>query len=153
MNTIYKTQMTVHADVENVWDAITQQRFVKDFFPEIKKDLSNLSDYVFRTHKNTERLLPAYMLPNHVIGWAKGGATDIRLPRKDVNANIKTIDIELIAKGENTKIKIEVDYSPKFDKNFFLAHRCVRGLMEIKLAILKQEIEANNNQGWTSEFA
>lgn len=198
MNVTYKTQITIHADVDSAWGVIARQNFSQDYFPEIKKnfsgmsdyvfsthkntdrvmpsytapnpaiewamgvigrqnfsqdyfpeiktDLSGMSDYVLRTHKNIDRVLPSYTIPKKAIGWVTGGSNDIRLTRKDVHANIEAIDIELIEKGEYTTIKIEVAYAPKLDKNFFLAHRCVRGLIKTKLAVLKQELEENNSE-------
>ena len=154
MKTTYKAQITVQTDVEEAWNAITQKNFVKEFFPEIKKDISNLGEYVLRTHKNLEQLAPSYMVLNQAIGWANSGTTEIKLPRKDVDANIESIDILLINKGEYTTVKVEVNYSPKIGKNFFLAHRCVRGLIAIKLAVLKKDLELNNNQiGWSPAIA
>lgn len=154
MNTSYKTKIKVHADIASTWNAISRTNFAKDFFPEIKKDLSVMGEYVRSTHKNAGQTNPDYMIPRQAIGWTTGGGTRIELPRKDLHANIESIDVQLIDDGNNTVVTVEIIYAPDFDRNFLFAHRCVRGLTNIKLAVLKQDLEANNHQaGWETALA
>ena len=149
MNTQYKSKITVYADIESVWNSVTQPGFIKNFFPEIKKDLSEMGKYVRATHPNPNEVSPVYAIPQRALGWTSGAGIQIALPRKDVKANIESIDIRLVAKGAKTQIIIETDYSPKLDRNFWFAHRCIRGLINIKLAVLKRNLEADrNNVAW-----
>ena len=79
-----------------------------------------------------------YAISGQAIGWNKVAGTDIRLPRKDVNANIDAVDIKLEELGNYTKVIVVVTYDPRIvDKHFILAHRCIRGLFGIKLNVLK----------------
>ena len=154
MNTTYKTQIKVQADINSTWNAVTQSSFAKAFFPEIKKDLTCMGEYVRKTHKNAEQVLPSYMIPHRAIGWTTGAGTTIELPRKDVHANIESIDLQLDEQGNNTIVSIEVVYAPNIDKHFFFTNRCVKGLMDIKLAVLKQDLETDSHQaGWEAALA
>lgn len=154
MNTTYTAQTTIYTDIEDTWEAITQPSFVKEFLPEIKKNLTELGTYVRNTHSSVDRVQPCYAIPGQAIGWNKVAGVDIRLPRKDVNANIDAVDIKLEEHGNNTRVIIEVTYNPRFGKHFILAHRCIRGLFGIKLNVLKNELEANNDRAQlTPSFA
>lgn len=145
MNTQYKSQIMVYTDVESAWNAVTQANFIKNFFPEIKKDLSKMGQYIQTMHRNPNEIAPVYMIPRRALGWTSGAGIQIELPRKDVQANIESIDIRLESKGAKTQIVIETVYAPKLDRNIWFAHRCIRGLMNIKLAVLKRDLEANRN--------
>ena len=142
MNTTYKTKTTINASIENAWEAVTHVTFVKEFLPEIKKNINKVSPYVRATHRNAEHVQPCYAVYGQAIGWNKVAGTDIRLPRKDVNANIDVVDIRLEERGKNTRVIVEVTYNPTLGKNYLLAHRCIRGLFGIKLNVLKKELEA-----------
>lgn len=146
MNTTYTAKTTINADIEDTWEAITQPNFVKEFLPEIKKNMNELSAYVRNTHRNAESVQPTYAVRGQAIGWNKVAETDIRLPRKDVNANIDAVDIKLEERGNYTRVIVEVTYNPRIGKNFMLAHRCIRGLFGIKLNVLKKELEADTNR-------
>ena len=154
MNTFFKTHVTVQTDIESTWNAVTQPDFIKEFFPEVKKDLSCMGEYVRNKHQNAGQESPEYMIPYRAMGWTSGAGTVIKLPRKDVHANIESMDIQFTAKGGYTTVSIEVVYAPNFDKHFFFAHRCIRGLMNIKLAALKQDLESDHHQtGWETALA
>lgn len=154
MNTTFNTHINIHADIDSIWNAVTRPNFANEFFPEIKKDLSVMGKYIQSTHKNAASVLPEYMVPNRSLAWTTGAGTTIELPRKDIHANIESIDIQLEEKGKNTVVSIEVVFAPDFDNHFFFAHRCIRGLMNIKLAVLKQELETDSHQaGWEAALA
>lgn len=154
MNITHKTTIKIQADQMQVWEAITQTRFVQDFLPEVKKDLTGMGEYVRNTHQNTQRVLPAYAVTGKNIAWNAVNGTTIALPRKDTQANIEMVDIQLQAQGDFTKVTIEVNYNPKFGKNFFETQRCLRGLFGIKLNVLKQELEADlqEDYNWAPAF-
>jgi hypothetical protein len=146
MNTTYTAKKTINADIEDAWKAITQSSFVKEFFPEIKKNMNELSTYIRNTHRNAELVQPCYAVHCQAIGWNKVNGTVIRLPRKDVNAHIDAVDIKLEERGHYTRVIVEVTYNPRIGKNFILAHRCIKGLFSIKLSVLKKELEADTNR-------
>ena len=154
MNTTYKTKIKVHAGIASTWKTITQADFVKDFFPEIKKDLSAMGEYVRSTHKNAGQTNPDYMIPHRAAGWTTGAGTRIELPRKDVHAIIESIDLQLADSGNSTVVAIEITYAANFDRHFLFAQRCVRGLINTKLTVLKQELETDSHQaGWETALA
>ena len=72
MHINYKTKTTIHADPEVVWAAITETDFTKDYFPEIKKDLSAMGEYVQRTHQRRDTVSPDYVIPGQAMGWTNG---------------------------------------------------------------------------------
>lgn len=154
MNTTYETHINIHADIDSTWNAVTRPNFVKEFFPEIKKDLSRMGKYIQSTHKNAASVLPEYMVPHRSLGWTTGAGTVIELPRKDIHANIESIDIRFEEKGRNTTASMEVVFAPDFDNHFLFVHRCIKGLMNIKLAVLKQDLETDSHQaGWEAALA
>ena len=64
------------------------------------------------------------------------------------------VEIQLEADGASTKVTILVAYNPKLGKNFFRTHRCVRGLFNIKLDVLKKYFETNFKEvDWVPAFA
>ena len=153
MNTHYRKEVSIHADQAVTWAAITQTRFVQDFLPEIKKDLDIMGEYVRHTHPRSDQVGPDYVAPGQAIGWSTGAGTAIRLPRKDVEANIESVDIKVEGQGEYTKVTIEVNYRPELGNRFVLARRCVRGLFGMKLDILKKDLEANTETQLIPAFA
>lgn len=137
MNIFYQTETYVTADVKSVWDIIKRSDFVHDFFPEIKK----------RQGKNQtikQAVLPSYAILEKFINWTHGSGLDISLQRNDLQANIESIEIGLEPKSMGTKVKLKVIYAPNLDKDFIFVNRCVRELMKMKLAVLKQDV---NNRG------
>lgn len=154
MNTTFTKEITIRADAATTWAAMNQTRFVKDFLPEVKKDLQGMGEYVLRTHPNADQVAPDYVASGEAMGWSTGAGTAIRLPRKDVEANIESVDIRVEDQGEYTKVRIEVNYAPDFDKHFILAHRCVRGLFGMKLNVLKKDLESSSKQiDWMPAFS
>ena len=153
MNTTYTKEVSIHADQATTWEAINQTRFVKDFLPEVQKDTDGFGEYVRQTHRRIDQVGPDYVAPGHAMGWSAGAGTAIRLVRKDVEANIESVDIQVEGQGEYTKVRIEVNYNPEFGNRYFLARRCVRGLFGFKLDILKKDLETNNKIDWVPAFA
>ena len=89
------------------------------------------------------------MIPYRAIGWTTGAGTAIDLVRKDLHANIESIDFQLIDKENHIVVAVEVTYAPDRDRKFFFTHRCIRGLINIKLAVLKQDLDTNKHYtGW-----
>lgn len=153
MNTTYTNQISIKADAETTWQAITQTRFVQDFLPEVKKDLKGMGEYIRRTHPNAALVAPDYVVAGRAMGWSTGAGTAIRLPRKDVEAHIESVEVRIEPRGEYTRVTFEVQYAPEFGKHYFLAHRCVRGLFNLKLNVLKKDLEAQQQTDWVPAFA
>lgn len=154
MNTSYLTQIKIRTDIETVWNAVTQPTFTPAFLPEIKKDLSGMGEYIRKTHRNAAHVFADYMIPHRAMGWTTGAGINIALPRKDVYTNIESIDFRFIEKSSHTIVTIEVIYTPKLNKHYFFVHRCIRGLMNMKLKVLKQELETDTHQaGWETALA
>jgi len=129
MKSKFKAHIFIQEDINTVWNEISSYSFVKNYLPEVRG--------------NKE---PSYIIPLYNVGWSNGFGKIFTLPRKDVKGNLEYINIEIRAKRQNTWITIEVSFSPYFGKNYFLAHKCIRGLFSHKLKVLKQEIERKNIQ-------
>jgi hypothetical protein len=142
MKMTYRAHTNIHASAAAVWDAITDESFVKEFLPEVKKESEAKSQYIQATHQNASVVLPSYAVKGESIGWNSGAGKVIRLPRKDTPANIEAVDIQLNEFEGYTKLTIEVSYDSKLDYRFFVTQRCVHGLFNIKLNVLKQDIES-----------
>ena len=153
MKTTYTKEITIAADVATTWDAITAPRFVKDFLPEIKKDLQGMGEYVKATHPRMNHVGPDYVAHEEAIGWSAGAGTAIRLPRKDVEANIEAVDIQVEGQRGFTKVRIDVQYAPEVGNRYILARRCVRGLFGMKLDVLKKDLEKHTEIDWVPAFA
>lgn len=131
----YKAHTTIDASTNAVWNAIIRQNIIND-----AQHISLGS--------------PSYVDQDLVIGWVTGAKTSIRLPHNEVDANIEAVEIQLEAQGDTTKVTILVAYNPKFDKNFLLAHRSVRGLFGTKLNVLKRNFESDSQHtAWGPAFA
>ena len=141
MNLTHTAKMTIQADADTIWEAITRNDFVKDFLPEVRKNIQTMGDYAQATHRNAKDVLPAYAVTGQAIGWNTVTGTTIALPRKDTPANIEAIDIQLNETARGTTVTIEVEYNPEFGQNFFETRRCLKGLFGIKLNVLKRNLE------------
>lgn len=153
MKSTYKAKTTIYAEPDAVWAAMTETDFTKDYFPEIKKDLSAMGEYVQRTHQRRDTVSPDYAIPGQAMGWTTGASTKIRIPRKDVEANIQAIDVQIVLRGENTQIAIEVTFDPEFNTNLVFVCHCVRAMVNAKLKALKQDIETNCRVDWDAVMA
>ena len=154
MNITFTKEIIIQSDQSSTWEALRQPGFAKDFLPEIKKDLQGMGDYIRRTHPNAALVAPDYVVPGFAMGWSAGAGTAIRLPRKDVDARIESVDIRVDSVGSYTKVTIEVNYSPDLGKHFFLASHCVRGLFSMKLDVLKKDLENSSKQiDWMPAFS
>ena len=143
MSSCYISKIKIAVEPSQIWLTIIQQDFVRHFLPEINRDFSNVkSETPLYFHLNPNKLLPAYVIPGITISWDNNANTAIRLIRKDLNANISSIDIDLAAADGYTKVTLEVNYKPKLDANFFLTHASVRSLFSNKLRVLKNDIES-----------
>lgn len=143
MNTTYKKTINIQADIDTTWEAITATQFAAEFLPEVKKDITGMGQYVQHTHRNAERVMPAYVTPGQAIGWTAQAGNRIELPRQDTQAKIQAVDIEVTDRGEYTEVTIEVNYQPRLDRMFFETRRCLNGLFDIKANVLKNDLETN----------
>lgn len=153
MNTIYTASKTIQADIQEVNTLFAQATMAADYFPEIHKDASDISAYIRTTHKHPNQVFPDYQIPYQGLGWTTGGGTSIRLPRKDINANIQSIDVEFKTVGEKTRIAIRVEFEPYTVTEAIVTARHVRMMIANKLNAIKNNLEANKHQGWAPAFA
>ena len=142
MKTTYRAHKIIYASAAGVWDAITEESFVKEFLPEVKKNGEASSPYIQATHQNGSVVSPSYAVKGQSIGWNSGAGKVIRMPREDSPVNIEAVDIHLNAFKDHTKVTIEVSYDSKSGNRFFAAHRSVAGLFNNKLNVLKRDIES-----------
>ena len=144
MNIRYTTQINIHADMDTTWQAITHESFTKDFLPEVKRNTQGMSEYIQTTHKNSRRVSPSYVIPGRAVSWNANLGTVIRLTRKDIHAQVETVEIRLEEQGAYTKVMLNVDYQHKLGRGMILAFKCIRGLFKIKLSVLKKELEMDH---------
>lgn len=149
----YKAHKTIKAGIQEVTGFFNQKNMAHDYFPEVHKDTKSFSNYVFQTHKHPYQVTPDYRIQGIGLGWTTGGGTYIRLPRKDINAEIQAIDIEYKSVGENTKIIINVEFNPAMNLKGFVAMSHIRMMVNNKLNAFKNDIEVNQHQGWLPAFA
>ena len=148
----HTAKVTINADITTTWDAITENGFVKDFLPEVQKDITGMGEYVQRTHQNATRVMPAQVTPGQFIAWTTQAGTRIELPRQDTQANIQAVEIQLKEKGVFTEVTIEVNYNPDMNTKVFETRRCLKGLFGIKLNVLKNDLEAEQHMQWAPAF-
>jgi len=63
----FKAQTDITIDSSVVWNTIKDRQFIKDFLPEIYKDISGMSLAEFALDKNGFDLMPSYSVPNKTI--------------------------------------------------------------------------------------
>lgn len=142
MTSRYSYQTTISATPSDIWQLLTQQNFVKQYLPEVKRKPSDIrSTAPYRYHQNTDNILPAYTVVEKTISWDNISHA-LTLTRKDLKANIDSVTIVLIAEAGDTKVMIEVIYQPKVDSKLLLTHASVRNLFSHKLDVFKQDIES-----------
>ena len=143
MKSRFTGQIRIAADPPRIWQTLTQQRFVEQYLPEIQSNLADISSTApYTYYQNQGEILPAYTVVEKTICWNHTSKTLIRLTRSDLNANISSVEIELIAEGEMTKVIIEVNYQPTLDRYFLLTRASIRSLFQNKLNVLKRDIES-----------
>jgi hypothetical protein len=141
----FKTQTTINVDSNTAWDAISSRRFVKDFLPEIYKDILGLNLFYLARHKNALEVMPAYVVPNKTIHWNSNANTAIELSRRDLKVNIKHVEINIEKRNHATNISIAVEYDSRFGANFVLIRKIIKYLFSHKLTVLKQNLETNRH--------
>jgi len=138
----YKSQCHIAVSPDEVWSTISRSAFVKDFLPEIGRDICKLTLFTLAMHKHPFDVMPAYMIPNKIISWDVDANTSIELARRDLVAEIKHIDITLHDSGNGTAVRFEVQYETRLSSTFLQTERSIRGLFNQKLNLLKQDLES-----------
>jgi len=141
----FKAHTTIAANKDTTWNAVSSSCFVKDFLPEVYKDISGLSFSYLAMHKNDLVVMPAYVVPTKTIHWNNNSTTSIKLARNDLNVTIDHIEISLEAKGDSTIVMIEVEYDSRLGAEFMLIKNIIQTLFSHKLTILKQDLEKNKH--------
>lgn len=142
MTSRYKYQTTISATPSDIWQLLTQQNFVKQYLPELKRKPSDIrSTAPYSYHQNTDNILPAYTVVEKTISWDNISHA-LTLTRKDLKANIDSITIDLIPEAGDTRVMIEMIYQPRIDSKLLLTHASVRNLFRHKLDVFKQDIES-----------
>jgi carbon monoxide dehydrogenase subunit G len=149
----YQAQINIAATTDEVWKAIIQPEFTRDFLPEVNRSFAKLTLFKLAMHKNAYNVMPAYMVRNKTISWDTNANTSIELARKDLAATIHNIDINLRDKGNRTLVTIEVDYATKLNSTFLQIERTIRGLFKHKLDILKQDLESTKQERYQMQPA
>jgi len=141
----FKAQTTINVDSNTAWDAVSSTRFVKDFLPEIYKDILGLNLFYLARHKNGLEVTPAYVVPNKTIHWNSNANTAIELARRDLKVNIKHVEINIEKGNHATNVSIEVEYDSRFGANFMLIRKIIKSLFSYKLTVLKADLETNRH--------
>lgn len=141
MKITYAASTTIHADKEAVATFFQHSDLSRDYFPEVKKDISNMSTFVRAMHKNPDHVFPDYMVADTGFGWTSRIDTRIQFPNKDVDAVITAIDVEYDAQGCNTRVRVTVSFEAKFNTEFFVIARSIHAMVNAKLQAFKEDIE------------
>ena len=153
MNTTFKARKTVKAGIHEVAEFFTQEDMTKNYFPEIHKDTKGMSHYVRGSHKHVTEVFPDYQVPNQGFAWTAGHNTCIKVPRKDINANIQGVEVEYKAMGENTEIAIRVEFNPSHNVAGITAAYHVHMMIANKLDAFVRDIQAHQYDGFELSFA
>lgn len=133
-----KMQKKIRADKETIWTELLKADFTKDFLPEIKSTKGNV--------------LPSYSIPYKLLSWHSIGKTSIEMAKSDLGTIITSIDLELEQLDNKTIVKFEVNLDNKLGLTSITRYRAIHALFEVKLAILKKELE-QNQADWSPAFS
>lgn len=153
MKLIYKARITVKADIEEVADFFCQDDMTKNYFPEVRKDTKGMTAYIYKTHKHADQVFPDYQIHGQGLGWTTAGKNCIKVPRKDIKANIQGIEVDYKATGNNTEIVIKVGFNPDINLGCIIAAYHVHMMVTNKLNAIKRDIEADLHHGYTFSIA
>lgn len=143
----FKAQTDIAIDSSVVWNTIKDRQFVKDFLPEIYKDISDMSLAEFALDKNGFDVMPSYAAPNKTIHWQNNGQTVIELTRQDLQLTIDHVEINIVSNTNSTTVEITVEYDSPFGANFMLVHKIIKTLFSHKLTVLKEDLEIHKQDG------
>ncbi len=148
----YIASTTISADREAVEDFFKQPNLAKDYFPEVQKRVNSVGAYRLAAPVITAANRPDCYSANG-FGWIVGSGTRIDLPRRDINANILTIDVEYKQSGRKTIVSILVKFDPTpgfkgLSGARSLAASHVRMMVSRKLTAIKRDVEANLEYAW-----
>ena len=149
----FKAQTDIAIDSSVVWNTIKDRRFVKDFLPEIYKDVSGMSLAEFALDKNGFDVLPAYAVQNKTIHWQNNGKTVIELTRHDLQLTIDHVEISIASNADSTTVEIAVEYESRLGANFMLIHKIIKTLFSHKLTVLKEDLEIHKQDGTNLQAA
>ena len=152
MNITYTASATVYADQKTVSNFFQQADVSKEYFPEVKKDISPLGEYVQATHANPTLAFPDYMVANG-FGWTAGAGIQIRIPRKEFAANITALDVEYTPQGYKTHIKIAVTFNAQFNSALPFVVRCMQAMVKAKLNAFQRDIKTDYGTSLEPSFA
>ena len=138
---IFKIQTEIHVDKSNTWNVVSNSFFVRDFLPEIYKNVVALNFPCLTVQKNGLDILPAYVIRNNRIHWKRNEGTGIKLTKSSLNVTINHIEINLETQRGHTLVSLEVEYNNPFGLNFMLANKVIKSLFSHKLFVLKQDLE------------
>ena len=143
----FKAQTDITIDSSVVWNTIKDRQFIKDFLPEIYKDISGMSLAEFALDKNGFDLMPSYSVPNKTIHFQNNGQTVIELTRKDLQLTIDHVEINIVSNTDSTTVEIAVEYDSPFGANFMLVHKIIKTLFSHKLTVLREDLEIHKQDG------
>ena len=153
MNTIYKAHKTIKTDIADVTDFFAHDDMTQNYFPEVHKSTSGMSEYIHKSHKHLDQVFPDYQIPGQGLRWTSGNYTCIRLPRKDINANIRFVEVNYKTVGTNTVIEIQVGFSTGMNLAGISATYHVHMMVNNKLNAIKRDIEADKHYDFSLAYA
>ena len=142
MNFKTTNKVFINTDIETVWNTITNAQFEQDFLPEIERIQNN--DYVRRTHKNVYRVNPSWMIEGQTVAWDNGAGMNITLARKDLNASIDSIQIDVKECNNGVTVIVHVEYQKNVEQNVVKAYQAIKHLFADKLTVLKNDLDEVN---------
>jgi hypothetical protein len=137
----FKIHIITAIDKDMVWNTLTNPSFVKDFLPEVQRNLMGLNLYTLSKHKNGLDVMPAYVIKHKTIHWINNLNITIELAKTDLNIDINHIEINLDTKNNRSIVSIEVQYNSPLDLNYLKGHKVIKSLFSRKLMVLKQDLE------------
>jgi len=143
----FKAQTDITIDSSVVWNTIKDRQFIKDFLPEIYKDISGMSLAEFALDKNGFDLMPSYSVPNKTIHFQNNGQTVIELTRKDLQLTIDHVEINIVSNTDSTTVEVAVEYDSPFGANLMLLHKIIKTLFSHKLTVLREDLEIHKQDG------
>lgn len=135
-----KSQKIVSADKATVWEWITGESFVADYFPEMSRVGSPLTEYVKATHKAGSRIRPSWAVAGELLAWDANAGVTVVLP--DTGIEVQSVLISLEERGPETAITLEVEADTDFGPGYWASRKMVKAFVTGKLDELNQVAEA-----------
>ena len=134
-----KQQKALAANRTAVWEWITGESFVTDYFPEISRDSSVFSEYIKATHKAGRRVRPSWAVAGRVVAW--NADAGLAMARPGAGVELRSIQIQLAELGAGTAVTLEVEADTGLGPGYLAARKTVKMFIEDKLEALAGAVE------------